>query len=405
MQMDRLGVLCFAAAMMIANWTFAKDIDQTVLDCDRYAASNNDVNTTAGRAGVKFKDLDTEKAKPPCEAAYAANPDVARLAFQLGRVEVKLKNYERAKTLLEDAIAKGYSLAAVELGLLYDNGLGVETDLKKALELYQVAADAGWGVAYSNIGDLYRLGLGVEKDEAKALEHYDQAIAKGNDAALGRKAMMLVEGHQQGEDPRPVVDALLQAAIRTDAIGSVELGLAYLNGRFGLPADPIAASVHLKRGFDAGDNFGGLYFAIIEIARWDGNFERAEQLRRTLQSIVDSEDHEHRGPAMALLGQFGMIAGLNRAQVSDFIERAAQLSPDHPIVLNSRANLLVANGDLAGADALLEKAALAEPDWAPYYARRSIIQLQLGNAEKSKELETQANNAADGQYLLQFIGG
>lgn len=403
--MDRLGALCFAAAMMIANSTFAQDIDQTVLDCDRYAASNNDVNTTAGRAGVKFKDLNPEKAKPVCEAAYKANPDVARLPFQLGRVEVKLQNYERAKTLLEDAIAKGYTLAAVELGLLYDNGLGVDADLKKALELYQVAADAGWGVAYSNIGDLYRLGLGVEKDEAKALEHYDQAIAKGNEAALGRKAMMLAEGHQEGEDPRPVVNALLQAAIRTDAIGSVELGLAYLNGRFGLPSDPIAASMHLIRGFDAGDNLGGIYFAIIEMARWDGNLERAEQLRRTLQRIIDSDDHEHRGPALALLGQFGMIAGLDRMQVTDFIERAAQLSPEHPVVLTSRANLLVANGDLTGADALLEKAVLAEPDWAPSYARRSIIQMKLGNAEKSKELEAQANNARDGQYLLQFIGG
>lgn len=231
--MDRLGALCFAAAMMIANSTIAQDIDQTVLDCDRYAASNNDVNTTAGRAGVKFKDLNPERAKPACEAAYNANPDVARLAFQLGRVEVKLQNYERAKTLLEDAIAKGYTLAAVELGLLYDNGLGVDADLKKALELYQVAADAGWGVAYSNIGDLYRLGLGVEKDETKALEHYDQAIAKGNEVALGRKAMMLAEGHQQGEDPRLVVDALLKAAIRSDAIGSVELGLAYLNAASG----------------------------------------------------------------------------------------------------------------------------------------------------------------------------
>ncbi|QLF69871.1 SEL1-like repeat protein [Peteryoungia desertarenae] len=405
MQKVQIGVCGFVVALLLAGPTLGQDVNQTVINCDRYAASNNDLATTAGRAGVRFKDLDTEKAKTACEAAYAANPDIARLAFQLARVEVKLGNYERARTLLEEALAKGYTLAAVELGLLYDTGRGVEADLKKALELYQLAADAGWGVAYSNIGDLYRLGLGVEKDEARALELYNQAIAKGNEAALGRKALMLAGAHQEGDDPRPVVSALLEAAIRGEAVGSAELGLAYLNGRFGLPVDPVAASVHLKRGFDAGDNFGGLYFAIIEMARWDGHFERAEQLRRALQSIVDSEDHENRGPALALLGQFGLITGLNRSQVTDLIERAAQLSPDHHIVLNSRANLLVANGDLAGADALLEKAALAQPDWAPYYARRSIIQLRLGNAEKSKELETQANNARDGQYLLQFIGG
>lgn len=405
MHVVRIGALSFSVALTFAGPTLGDAGQQAIINCDRYAASNNDTTTTAGRAGVRFKDLDTDKAKAACEAAYATNSEVPRVAFQLGRVEVKLGNYERAKTLLEEALGKGYTLSAVELGLLYDTGRGVEPDLQKARELYQLAADAGWGVAYSNIGDLYRLGLGVEKDETKALAFYDQAIAKDNEAALGRKALMLAEAHKQGDDPRPVVTALLQAASRGEAIGSVELGLAYLNGRFGLPSDPIAASVHLQRGFEAGDNLGGIYLAIIGIARWYGDLERAEQLRRTLQSIVDSDDQENRGPALALLGQFGMITGLSRAQVSDFVERASHLSPDHPLVLNSQANLLVANGDLAGADALLEKAATAEPDWAPYHARRSIIQLKLGNVVKSKELEARANSAPDGQYLLQFIGG
>lgn len=107
-----------ASAMSSLSLSAAHADTNSLFDCDRYAASNNDPGTTAGLAGVRFKDLDPEKAKPVCEAAYAANPDVARLAFQLGRIEVKLKNYERAKTLLEEAVEKGYTLAAVELGLI-----------------------------------------------------------------------------------------------------------------------------------------------------------------------------------------------------------------------------------------------------------------------------------------------
>tara|TARA_R110002020_G_scaffold459632_2_gene677749 strand:- start:9867 stop:9992 length:126 start_codon:yes stop_codon:yes gene_type:complete len=36
-----------------------------------------------------FKDLDSGKAKPACEAAYAENSDKGRVAFQLARVEAE----------------------------------------------------------------------------------------------------------------------------------------------------------------------------------------------------------------------------------------------------------------------------------------------------------------------------
>lgn len=287
---------------------------------------------------------------------------------------------------------------------MYDLGKGVAVDLSKAMELYQLAGEDGWGVGSANAGDLYRLGLGVDKDLGKALELYEKAISQGNNVALGRKAMALAELYKEGDDPRPVVNALLRAASNSEPAGSVDLGLAYLNGSYGLPIDPMAASVHLTRGLDLGDPWGGIYLAMIEIARWDGDLERAQSVGEMLQTIAQGDAGGPRAQALALLGQLGIVVGAPRAQVTDLIERAFALNPEDDIVLNSRANLMVVMGNFAEADALLQKAVEAASDWAPYYARRSIVQLNLGNSERSKELENLANKAPEGQYFLQFIG-
>lgn len=405
MRMVQISIrrLVGSAALSLLLFSAAQAETQSVLDCDRYAASNNDTGTTAGRAGVRFQDLDPGKAKPACEAAYRENPDMARLAFQLARTEVKLQNYERAKTLLEEAVSKGYMLAAVELGLIYDVGMGVPADLNKAAELYKQAADDGWAVGMSNLGDLYRLGLGVEQDLQKALELYEQAIARDHTSALGRKAMALAELYKDGDDPKPLVTALLQAASLSDGLGSANLGYAYLNGQYGLPVDPIAASVHLKRGYDLGQGWAGIYLALIEIARWDGDLQAADRLRQMLDTMAAGTDNELRAQALALKGQLGLLVGAPKADVADLIDRASALLPDDAIVLDSRATLMAAEGKFSEADALLEKATETAEDWAPYLAKRSVIQQKLGNATRSEELKTLAGNAVEGQYFLQFI--
>ncbi len=57
----------------------------------------------------------------------------------------------------------------------YQNGEGVERDIKKVNELYQQAADLGNSKAMFNLGFNYQNGEGVEKDFKKAHELYQKA--------------------------------------------------------------------------------------------------------------------------------------------------------------------------------------------------------------------------------------
>ena len=49
------------------------------------------------------------------------------------------------------------------LGLDYENGIGVEADIKKALELYEKAAEQGYAKAINKVYTFYGNGLEVKK--------------------------------------------------------------------------------------------------------------------------------------------------------------------------------------------------------------------------------------------------
>jgi TPR repeat protein len=52
--------------------------------------------------------------------------------------------YAEAKTMLEEAAAQGYTRALIQLGYLYDHGLGVPRDPKRAREYFEQAAGQGY---------------------------------------------------------------------------------------------------------------------------------------------------------------------------------------------------------------------------------------------------------------------
>ena len=66
------------------------------------------------------------------------------------------------------------------LGVLYNDGLGVAQDYRKARKWYQRAADAGDATAMNNLGVLCHEGQGVTQDYGKAREWYQKAADAGN---------------------------------------------------------------------------------------------------------------------------------------------------------------------------------------------------------------------------------
>ena len=74
------------------------------------------------------------------------------------------------------------------LGRCYQNGEGVEKDLKKAVQYYTLAANQEHANARCNLGRCYQNGKGVEKDLQKAVEYYTLA-ANQEDAETQNRAI------------------------------------------------------------------------------------------------------------------------------------------------------------------------------------------------------------------------
>lgn len=65
--------------------------------------------------------------------------------------------------------------AQINVGEIYEKGLGAQADPRLAAEWYRKAAEAGHSRAQINLGYLYEKGLGVEKDLTTALNWYRKA--------------------------------------------------------------------------------------------------------------------------------------------------------------------------------------------------------------------------------------
>jgi hypothetical protein len=91
--------------------------------------------------------------------------------------------YEKARYWYEKAVEGGQQEAYNNLGALYADGLGVEKNPQKALELFEKAASSGNSAAQVNAAVLYAWGEGVRHDKMKAYENLKKALKSGQSEA------------------------------------------------------------------------------------------------------------------------------------------------------------------------------------------------------------------------------
>lgn len=78
----------------------------------------------------------------------------------------------------------GDAEAQFNLGVLYDEGAGVERDMATAADWYRKAATQGFIDAQTNLGIMYYHGLGVDRDHELAA-HWFRLAADQGDAEAG----------------------------------------------------------------------------------------------------------------------------------------------------------------------------------------------------------------------------
>lgn len=71
------------------------------------------------------------------------------------------------------------SVSMYNVAHCYEEGMGVEKDLGKALYWYTRAADLGNCYAQNSLGYMYEEGLGVEQDEEMAVGWYVKSADQG----------------------------------------------------------------------------------------------------------------------------------------------------------------------------------------------------------------------------------
>ncbi len=111
-----------------------------------------------------------------------AEPNPEEL-FNLGMLSYDKQDFSKARKYFEKACDLKDSRGCGALGLLYENGEGVEKDLIKAAQFCSKACNLNnsWGCGY--LGFLYEYGQGVEKDLIKAAYFYSKACKLGEQLA------------------------------------------------------------------------------------------------------------------------------------------------------------------------------------------------------------------------------
>jgi TPR repeat protein len=204
--------------------------------CAGYRANARELACRARRGAVAAAVLLAASFVPVCahaESAFAAYergdyPSAARgyldaaergdrlaafnLAMMLFRGETP-GSREVAVAWLRRSAEQGMTQAQYNLGLLYENGTGVERSLATATEWWERAAEQGHIEAQVATGTQYFLGRGAPHDEAMACRWYERAALNGHAGAQYLAASCYEHGY--GAWPRDTERArywYLQAA-------------------------------------------------------------------------------------------------------------------------------------------------------------------------------------------------
>lgn len=146
---------------------------------------------------------------------------------------------EAARALYEAAAESGDARAMNNLGLLHARGDGAPQDHARAARLFAAAAEAGLRPAMTNLAVMYENGFGVPVDEARAAELYRLGGAGADAADPGWTADPRIAPVAAAPEARA---ALVRAAGAGDPVAQFQLALA-LAGEGGFAATRRAAAL------------------------------------------------------------------------------------------------------------------------------------------------------------------
>jgi len=130
-----------------------------------------------------------------CLSMLLADPAAAQWdAADKGDEAYERGDYEGAFFWYSQAAEQGYLPAQLNLGIMYDEGIGVEENDSEAAKWFRLAAEQGDTQAQHNLGNMYAHGEGVTRNVAEALKWYRLAAEQGYDPSQLNLGVMYAEG-------------------------------------------------------------------------------------------------------------------------------------------------------------------------------------------------------------------
>jgi TPR repeat protein len=156
------------------------------------------------------------------------------------------RNDALAAQWYEQAAEQGHVKAQNNIGMLYEQGRGVEQDASLAVGWYRRAADQGLATAQSNLARMYDRGLGVAQDGAEAAVWYRRAAEQGHAQAQYRLGRMFDQGTGVPSDLDKAAKWYRRAAKQGYGPAQAAIGSMYADGR-GVSRDVEKATKWLGR--------------------------------------------------------------------------------------------------------------------------------------------------------------
>jgi TPR repeat protein len=136
------------------------------------------------------------------------------------------RDIDKALDLCQQADEKGNFEATRLLGTFYEDGIGVDQDTNRALELYKKAVEGGFAHAFYNMGNLFF----KQQDFKTALDHWAHGAECGDAYCVVSLGLCFEEGRVVEQDLEEAVRLYEHAADAENSEGQIRLAICYRDG-------------------------------------------------------------------------------------------------------------------------------------------------------------------------------
>ena len=210
------------------------------------------------RLRKQLAEKQTEQSTQSLKAQYQHQVDKLTLNewFNSGLNERNSGNNVQAVNWFRKAADAGHAGGMTQLGIMYDQGKGVEKDDSEAFKLFSKAAEAGNVNSMLLLGIFLVNGRGVVENDIEAVKWFRKAADAGNSGGMTQLGIMYEQGKGVEKNDNEAFKLFSKAAATGNVNSMLQLGILLANGR-GVVENDIEAVRWFRKAADTG-NPGGM---------------------------------------------------------------------------------------------------------------------------------------------------